>query len=96
MSPHLSGHWLHYAVTEDLSIGGPYLIIVIKVKSSYRRPMLAGFFGTNLAVASATFPSARQLETGARIPLPRDRPPYPRFPGERVRGTSCEACESPP
>jgi len=38
--------------------------------------------------------SAQQPETGAQTPLPRDRPPYPRFPGERVRDTSCEACES--
>src|ERR1700733_5316724 len=35
-------------------------------------------------------------ETVARTPLPPDRRPYRRFPGERVRGTVCEAGEWPP
>jgi hypothetical protein len=39
-------------------------------------------------------PVSTAAKTGAQTPLPRDRPPYPQFPGERVRGTSCEACES--
>src|SRR5262245_39296872 len=82
-------------VTEDHpSAGHISSSLSVKVKSSYRRPMLAGFFGTNLAVASATSLSARQPETGAQTPLLRDRPRYPRFPVERVRDTSCEACES--
>src|SRR6266699_127673 len=42
-------------------------------------------------LASAAFPSARQPETGVQTPLLRDRPRYPRFPGGRVRDTSCEA-----
>src|SRR5260370_16469673 len=45
-------------------------------------------------VAAATCPSARQQEIGVQIPLLRDRPRYPRFPVERVRDISCEACES--
>jgi hypothetical protein len=45
---------------------------------------------------AAIFSPARPPETGVRTPLRRDRPRYPRFPGERVRDTSCEACEWPP
>src|SRR5260370_20581451 len=45
-------------------------------------------------VAAATCPSARHPEIGGHIPLLPDRPRYPRFPVERVRDISCEACES--
>ncbi len=44
-------------------------------------------------LAGSTSASARPPETGVRTPPRRDRPRCRRFPGERVRDTSCEACE---
>jgi hypothetical protein len=50
--------------------------------------------GSPAMLAPATSSSARPPETGVRAPLRRGRRQCPRFPGERVRDTSCEACES--
>src|SRR5215472_19317485 len=46
-------------------------------------------------VKGATSQSAQPPDIGVRIPLRRDRPQYPRSPGERVRDTSCGAGEWP-
>jgi hypothetical protein len=40
---------------------------------------------------AATTSRVRPPEAGVRTPRLRDRPQHPRFPGERVRDTVCEA-----
>src|SRR5690349_16844147 len=49
-----------------------------------------------LVAATATSSRARPPDTGVRILPQQDWLRYPQFPGEKVRDTFCEACESPP